>query len=47
MKKIINAECDKIPKQLPPQFVSGLVDLNQSYFKDNLNAPNWQYGNIT
>ena len=36
-----------MPQDLPPQNATGLVDLSQSKFKDNIKATNWVYGNIT
>ena len=36
-----------MPKELPPQNATGLVDLSQSRYKDNIKATNWIYGNIT
>ena len=44
---MLTSNCTKVPNDLPPQTATGLVDLSQSMYKNNLNAPNWVYGNTT
>jgi hypothetical protein len=44
---ILNSNCTKVPNELPPQVAKGLVDLSESMYKNNLQASNWVYGNIT
>lgn len=45
--EVLNSNCTKVPNELPPQTAKGLVDLSQSKYKNNLQASNWIYGNIT
>lgn len=45
--QILHSNCTKIPNELPPQNPTGLIDLSQSMFKNNLQAKNWIFGNIT
>jgi|JI6StandDraft_1071083.scaffolds.fasta_scaffold46808_2 hypothetical protein len=45
--EICTSNCTNAPAPLEPQTPSGLVDLSQSQYKNNLDAKNWVYGNIT
>lgn len=47
MNDYVNGNCTRVPRPIAPQQASGLVDLNNRLYKDNLKAPNWIYGNIT
>lgn len=46
MNDTLNSQCCNTPKPLPLQNATGMVNLNESLYKDNLDAPNWYYGNI-
>jgi hypothetical protein len=43
----LNSGCLQKPYEFIPEDPSGLVNLANSLYKDNLKAPNWIYGNIT
>ena len=45
--ELLEKECFKMPQALPPEQTSGLVNLGVYTHKNNLNAKNWVYGNIT
>ena len=45
--QVLHSNCTKIPNELPPQNPTGLIDLSQSMFKNNLQAKNWIFGNTT
>ncbi len=48
MKQELEADCCKSMKEIPEETPSGLVNTNDSLYKDNLDAAkNWQYGNQT
>ena len=47
MNDYVNGNCTRVPRTIASEQASGLVDLNNRLFKDNLKAPNWIYGNIT
>lgn len=47
MDDYLNGNCKRVPRIITPEGATGLVDLNDRLFKDNLKAPNWIYGNIT
>ena len=48
MEEQLKAECCKTMKQLAPENATGLVNANESLYKDNLDAAkNWYYGNQT
>ena len=46
MNSTLHSECCWVPKKILPETPTGLVNVNMSYYKNNLNAPNWFYGNI-
>lgn len=45
--QITDSSCTNVPKSLTFQTPTGLVDLSQSNYKNNLNAKNWIFGNTT
>lgn len=47
MDDYVNGNCNRVPRVILPEEATGLVDLNDRLYKDNLMAPNWIYGNIT
>jgi len=47
MGDYVNGNCSRVPRVIDPEQATGLVDLSDRLFKDNLKAPNWIYGNIT
>ena len=47
MDDYINGNCMRVPRPIEDETATGLVDLNDRLYKDNLQAPNWIYGNIT
>jgi hypothetical protein len=47
MDDYINGDCMRVPRPIEDETAKGLVDLNDRLYKDNLQAPNWIYGNIT
>ncbi len=47
MDDYVNGDCKRVPRIITTEDATGLVDLNDRLFKDNLKAPNWVYGNIT
>ncbi len=44
MKETLKAGCCWVPKEMPAESQSGLVDLDDYYFKNNLEGKNWFYG---
>lgn len=46
MGETINSECCKGDYKFKPETPTGLVDLSNTIYKDNLNAKNWYYGDI-
>ena len=46
MGETINSECCKGDYKFKPELATGLVDLSNTIYKDNLNAKNWYYGDI-
>ncbi len=47
MNNYVNGNCQRVPRVIGDEKASGLVDLNDRLYKDNLQAPNWVYGNVT
>jgi len=47
MSETINAECCKPNFKFIAENPSGLVNLKGNIYKDNLNAKNWYYGDIS
>lgn len=47
MDDYVNGNCKRVPRVITAESATGLVDLNDRLYKDNLKAPNWIYGNIT
>ena len=43
----VNSGCLTRPPYVPEENATGLVNLANSLYKDNLKATNWEYGNIT
>jgi|JI10StandDraft_1071094.scaffolds.fasta_scaffold46128_1 hypothetical protein len=44
MNETVNAECCKANYRFVSENATGLVNLQGTIFKDNLNAKNWYYG---
>lgn len=47
MNETINSQCCKGPYKFIAENATGLVNLQGTIYKDNLNAKNWFYGDIT
>jgi hypothetical protein len=47
MNETINAECCKAGYVFIPENATGLVNLNGSIYKDNLQGDNWFYGTVS
>lgn len=47
MNETINAECCKKNFKFTTENATGLVNLKNTIYKDNLNAKTWFYGNTT
>ena len=47
MDDYVNGNCKRVTWKITDEKATGLVDLNDRLYKDNLKAPNWVYGNIT
>lgn len=47
MNQTINSECCKGNFKFVDENATGLVNLQGTIYKDNLNAKNWYYGDIT
>lgn len=43
----MDGNCSKVPYTLPQQNQTGLVDISQSLYKNNLKSSNWIWGNTT
>lgn len=47
VKEIFYSECCKARREFLPETAGGITNLNQSLYKDNLDATNWYYGSTT
>ena len=47
IENTINSGCLNPPYELPEEEATGLVNLADSTYKDNLKAPNWDVGDMT
>lgn len=47
IKTTVDSGCLTRPPVIPEENPTGLVNLAESLYKDNLKATNWVYGNVT
>lgn len=47
IQQTVDSGCRKLPYEFIDENPNGLVNLVNSRYKDNLKAPNWDYGAMT